>query len=1193
MNTKNTFSKNIAKFLVFMMIVQLMPLHQIGRNYNWSIKPYKEFLYQISRAIAPPSAQASELNIFGPKQFIREKGKSSIYTENISSTECFATLLVTNGEEDGSNRINSAAIFLNDLPVLKSSQINNEVYTLKLPIMLSGDDTLEIELNSAPDSYLTLEIIEPKVPYYGPKKFIRTTGAPNEYEEQINLPSGEATLIVLNGESGGDNRVSSGVAILLNNTEIFEPEDLNQTVFLISKNVDLTGEDTLQVKLRSTPESYVRIYIVAAPPEPTANLTIEPAIIKLGESTQLTWESAHADDCTITPDIGAVLPNGTTTVSPIKTTTYTFTAGSYWGTTDAQATVTVLINRPPNITSTSVTGTVENQPYTYDVDAVDPNSGDILTFSLTTSPVGMTINAATGLIQWTPDYDAAGNHDVVVRVQDQEGASDTQNFTIVVDDVNRPPVINPIDDQTMNEGEPLTLNISATDPDGNTLAFTVNNLPDFADFNNSSDGSATIVLQPDFSDSGQYTISVVVSDGELSALHSFSLSILNSNRAPKITSTAIITGTENIEYVYDVDATDPDGDTLTYSLLTGPDGLTIDSSTGVISWIPGSEQTGSHTITVEVSDENGGTDTQTFTVNVMDVNHPPEITSTAVVSISQQASINGTSGNMLYESNPYPGASDSNIFIFCEKSSIPYVSTQPLDYGDIHQGTLVDSYYVQYDPASKTGTVGSGSVVFNQPILGVMTSTNNFTANLNPDVNSTSDRYFGIEDTHGPYPTDAYPEFRGLGSPDDDLEFTIGDNTFTVLSLEVPLDNALDAIRIFTAANTGNVDYTYDVKAVDEDGDVLTYSLATAPTGMTIDSVTGLITWEPGEDQFGDHQVSVTVSDGNGGTDTQTYTITVQEPVNNPPKLDPIDAITINESDTVDIQISATDPNGDSLTLSVTDLPAFAQFTDNGNGTGVISMPPDYTHAGLYSFTVSVSDGDLTDSQQVSLTVVDVNRPPVADAGGPYQGEINAVIIFDGGNSQDPDGDSLTYSWNFGDGSPDVTGSQVDHAYNQEGSFTASLTVDDGSGGSDTKTDLVTVTPLAEIDLEPVSLDVTAVNIDPQTLEVSGSVELTVINNGNKDVSGDYQIVLFEDTNTNQTYDNGTDRLLGTTTLYSLPQAGKTTAVSIDISGAASFAGNLIYAFVDSENIVSEVNEDNNINRVLSASMRELSFKNK
>jgi len=77
------------------------------------------------------------------------------------------------------------------------------------------------------------------------------------------------------------------------------------------------------------------------------------------------------------------------------------------------------------------------------------------------------------------------------------------------------------------------------------------------------------------------------------------------NKPPDIESTPGTTGTTakvGIEYTYEIEATDPDGDTLTYALLAKPDGMTINESTGAVSWIPTEAQVGEHQVIIEVSD---------------------------------------------------------------------------------------------------------------------------------------------------------------------------------------------------------------------------------------------------------------------------------------------------------------------------------------------------------------------------------------------------------------------------------------------------------------------------------------------------------------------------------------------------------------------------------------------------------------
>jgi len=90
-----------------------------------------------------------------------------------------------------------------------------------------------------------------------------------------------------------------------------------------------------------------------------------------------------------------------------------------------------LFNIPPVIESDPVTTAKEGVVYAYDVEATDPN-GDTLTYSLTVSPTGMTINSTTGAISWTPTEAQIGENEVLVEVSDGSKSA-TQSFTITVE----------------------------------------------------------------------------------------------------------------------------------------------------------------------------------------------------------------------------------------------------------------------------------------------------------------------------------------------------------------------------------------------------------------------------------------------------------------------------------------------------------------------------------------------------------------------------------------------------------------------------------------------------------------------------------------------------------------------------------------------------------------------------------------
>ena len=89
-----------------------------------------------------------------------------------------------------------------------------------------------------------------------------------------------------------------------------------------------------------------------------------------------------------------------------------------------------LFNSSPVIESDPVTTAKEGAIYTYDVEAIDPNE-DVLTYSLTTNPTGMTINSTTGVITWTPT--TVESFDVTVEVSDGSKSA-TQSFKITVEE---------------------------------------------------------------------------------------------------------------------------------------------------------------------------------------------------------------------------------------------------------------------------------------------------------------------------------------------------------------------------------------------------------------------------------------------------------------------------------------------------------------------------------------------------------------------------------------------------------------------------------------------------------------------------------------------------------------------------------------------------------------------------------------
>lgn len=278
--------------------------------------------------------------------------------------------------------------------------------------------------------------------------------------------------------------------------------------------------------------------------------------------------------------------------------------------------ISVSGNHPPQITSAAPTLSTEAAPYTYDVEAVDPDEGDILSFSLQIAPAGMSIDPATGLIQWLPGHDAVGVHEATVVVQDNEGLYDTQSFSVTVADINFPPVVASAPVKTVVAGDLYLYQIEASDPDpGDSLTFSLISSPAGMSLDPSS---GLLQWSPGAGEVGYHEITLGVQDnGGLSGEQSYKLTVVAANHPPVITSAPVATAEENALYEYDVAAMDPDGaDVLTFALVSAPKKMAIDETTGLIQWTPDADQDGTHRVIVGVSDDRGLSDVQAFTLTV-------------------------------------------------------------------------------------------------------------------------------------------------------------------------------------------------------------------------------------------------------------------------------------------------------------------------------------------------------------------------------------------------------------------------------------------------------------------------------------------------------------------------------------------------------------------------------------------------
>jgi len=231
-------------------------------------------------------------------------------------------------------------------------------------------------------------------------------------------------------------------------------------------------------------------------------------------------------------------------------------------------------------------------------------------------------------------------------------------------------------------------------------------------------------------------------------------------------------------------------------------------------------------------------------------------------------------------------------------------------------------------------------------------------------------------------------------------------------------------------------------------------------------------------DQF----ITATATDPNKSTSEFSRCRPVTSPpINRPPVA--IDAVVTTTQDTpITITLSASDPNGDSLTFSVITGPTHGTLSGAAPN---LTYTPSPGYSGLDSFTFTANDGHVdSNSATVTITVPHPNQPPSASTGGPYTALEGIPITLGASGSRDTDGTITRYEWDLdNDGQyDDATGITTSVTFGDNGIFAVGLRVTDDKGATATASAIVTATNVAPI----------ATFIAPQSVVEGSPISLTL-----------------------------------------------------------------------------------------------------
>ena len=285
-------------------------------------------------------------------------------------------------------------------------------------------------------------------------------------------------------------------------------------------------------------------------------------------------------------------------------------------------------NTAPTISGSPATSVMVGQAYAFQPTAADPN-GDTLRFAISNRPSWVSFNTTTGRLTGTP---AAGNvgtySNIVISVNDGQASAALPAFAIQVRGPdNRAPTITGSPATSVQATQTYTFQPAASDADGDSLTYAIANRPTWASFSTST---GRLSGTPTATHVGNYTnIVISVSDGRAStALPAFAINVSAApNRAPTISGAPPRDVDVGVAYTFTPTASDPDKDTLGFTIQNRPSWASFDTATGRLSGTPASAHVGAYNnIVISVSDGKASASLAAFnlTVNAA-ANDPPTI----------------------------------------------------------------------------------------------------------------------------------------------------------------------------------------------------------------------------------------------------------------------------------------------------------------------------------------------------------------------------------------------------------------------------------------------------------------------------------------------------------------------------------------------------------------------------------------
>ncbi|PNY36139.1 hypothetical protein C2E31_14500 [Rhodopirellula baltica] len=557
--------------------------------------------------------------------------------------------------------------------------------------------------------------------------------------------------------------------------------------------------------------------------------------------------------------------------------------------------------------------TTTGDDFYVDFETLLPN----LTYQVSGLPSGATFDDDRQLLTWTPGFNDSGQYDITFTATDDgdgtgTSTSDTVVVSINVADANFAPQIESISATTLAVRETLDIPIVATDFEGSALKLDVRFgestvLPDFATFTDFGDGTGTLSLSPLPGNRDDLLVTVIATEldgpSPLQSQSQFTLQITSENEPPRFKplydSVVLVDTTFSLDLVL----SDDDQDALTVVASGLPSGSQL-IDTGVygrrkFTWSPTETDIGTYTLTFTATDSGNG-------------DAANQLTDTRTITLTVR---------------------NSNI-----RPTLDPIGEQTVAEGQTLSFTAAaaDS---DGDTVSFTAGLISGGVAASLPSGASFDGT---TGTFNWTPNATQSGTYRIRLTA----TD------GAGSRSEDVFITVTNTNVAPVFSKLP--------RLYTREGDQLI---FSVNAGDADGESLVFDFdGVAPNGFKFDPLSRTVIWDVDYSSAGDFVLPFKVTDPSGASDALNVDVRVLS-TNRSPSLTLPSFRQAEIGQLLEIPVLASDPDGDMVTISASDLPAGATL----DADHVIRWTAASFQAGTYTVRVTATDGDLAIERPITI----------------------------------------------------------------------------------------------------------------------------------------------------------------------------------------------------------------------------------